>query len=251
MKFPVLKESELEGQVARTVANAMKIRARWENKCDGISLDELVETHYVTKTLRPAVLPALAEVVNSVRAELNLAPQLGIFGSPNVSWLFNVQLREYGGVLTPAALALAASRLKNRLDPKASSGTQSPDCRVHSPTLVAVVEGSRFSEKQLYQSLRNAGLKPGSKPAVEDPRSEPLMRAHLEIMEERAVAATKKQQLELCEAATSSPRCHVGKKKLREWMVATERRFSCSHDLEDGVAALEVTVRGEQRQLCQ
>ena len=185
----------------------------------------------VTKTLRAAVLPALhaalVEVANSVRAELNLAPQPGISQSSNVSWLFNVQLREYGGVLTPDALALAASRLKNRLDPdpKAASGTQSPDCRVHSATLAAVVEGSRFSEKQLDMSLESAGLKPGSKPAVEDPRSEPLMRAHLEIMEERAVAATKKQQLELCEAATSSPRCHVSKKKLHAWMVANERRF--------------------------
>ena len=75
VKFPVLKESELEGQVARTVAYAMRMRARWENKCEGISLDELVEAHYVTKTLRPAVLPALVEVVNSVRAELNLTPE--------------------------------------------------------------------------------------------------------------------------------------------------------------------------------
>ena len=62
VKFPVLKESELEGQVARTVAHAMLMRARWENMGDDISLDELVEVRYVTKTLRPAVLPALVEV---------------------------------------------------------------------------------------------------------------------------------------------------------------------------------------------
>ena len=89
---PVLKESELEGQVARTVANAMRIRARWENKWDDISLDEIVEAHYVTQTLRPAVLPALVEVVNSVRAELNLASVSRNFQSSHVQWLFNVQL---------------------------------------------------------------------------------------------------------------------------------------------------------------
>ena len=39
VKFPVLKESELEGQVATTVAYTMTKKRLWENLGDDISLD--------------------------------------------------------------------------------------------------------------------------------------------------------------------------------------------------------------------